>query len=163
MLASSSSVVEALSRNQTLNSVNPSAMPQMAPSAARKLSMALLNSNPTVVHRTQFKNRPRLLSLDKEALNSTVARDVSPSTSLSSMGKSSTAPRVESTGKTSLDSKFSIMSKPMSQHSSEHKKLADRRFAEGGGSNENLLASIAEVDLQDPEPVPSKSQTVTIH
>ena len=128
----------------------------MAPSTARKLSIALLNSNPTVVHRTQFRNRPKLLSLDKDALNLTVAPELSSSTSLSSTGRSSNIPLIESTGKTSADSKFSIKSKPMSQHSSEHKKLAERRFADGGGSNENLLTSIAEVDLQDSEPIPSK-------
>lgn len=117
--------------------------------------MALLNSNPTVVHRTQFKSRPKLLlSFDKSVLD--LAPDGSPSTSLSSTGKSSTAPRVESTGKTSLDSKFSMKSKAASQHSSEQKKLVEKRLAEAGGSTENPLTSIAEVDLQDPEPVPSK-------
>lgn len=144
-----------LSRSQTpigLDTVTT--MPAMPPNTARKLSMALLNSNPTVVHRTQFKSRPKLLSFDKSVLDQ--ALDGSPSTSLSSTGKSSTAPRVESTGKTSLDSKFSMISKAVSQHSSEHKKLAEKRLAEAGGSTENPLTSIAEVDLQDPEPVPSK-------
>jgi protein-serine/threonine kinase len=118
--------------------------------------MALLNSNPTVVHRTQFKNRPKLISLDKGTPDSNTVPEDSQSTSLSSIGKSSTAPRVESTGKTSLDSKFSTNSKAVSQHSSEHKKLVEKKLADGGGSTENPLTSIAEVDLQDPEPVPSK-------
>jgi protein-serine/threonine kinase len=118
--------------------------------------MALLTSNPTVIHRAQFKSRPNLLSLDKGVLDSAVAADGSPSTSLSSTGKSSTALRVESTGKTSLDSKFSMNSKGISQHSSEHKKLAEKKLAEHGGSTENPLTSIAEIDLQDPEPVPSE-------
>jgi hypothetical protein len=50
-----------------------------------------------------------------------------------------------------------VNSKGVSQHSSDHKKLAERKLVEGGGSTENLLSSIAEVDLQDPEPVPSTS------
>ena len=119
--------------------------------------MALLNSNPTVVHRIQFKNRPKLISLDKATTGSTAVPENSQSTSLSSIGKSSNTPRVESTGKTSLDSKFSMNSKVVSQHSSEHKKLVEKRLVDAGGSAENPLTSIAEVDLQDPEPVPSKS------
>lgn len=109
-----------------------------------------------MVHRTKFKNRPKLISLDKRTPDSNEVLEDSQSTSLSSIGTSSTAPRVESTGKTSLDSKFSTNLKAVSQNSSEQKKLVEKKITDGGGSTEKLLTSIAEVDLQDPEPMPSK-------
>jgi hypothetical protein len=46
----------------------------------------------------------------------------------------------------------------MSQHSSENKKALSKQATGEGGSNENNLAPIAEVDgMETPEPVPSES------
>jgi protein-serine/threonine kinase len=64
----------------------------------------------------------------------------------------------DSTGKTSLDSKFSHISKVISQHSSD-KKLITKQMTGDGGSNENVLTPIAEIEtpaILVPEPVPSE-------
>lgn len=137
------------------NTEIPPYSPSPSYSVVRKLSSVFLNAPSTVVHRTQFKSRPSLKSHDRGMVD--INLDGSPSsTSHSSSGKSSTAPRVESTGKTSLDSKISMSSKGLSQHSSENKKL----HVEGGGSHENALTPIAEVDMMDPEPIPSKCPVI---
>jgi protein-serine/threonine kinase len=113
---------------------------------------------PTVVHRTQFKSRPSVISIDKGVIE--ITPEASPSTSPESStnsGKSSLPRPGESTGKTSLDSKFSSKSKVISQHSSENKKVVSKQTAGEGGSNENNLAPIAEVEsVETPEPVPSE-------
>lgn len=83
----------------------------------------------------------------------------SPSTSTAdsstNTGKSSIPRPAESTGKTSLDSKFSTKSKGVSQHSSENKKAMSKQAAGEQVSNENVLTPIAEVETA--EPSPSKS------
>ena len=62
----------------------------------------------------------------------------------------------ESTGKTSLDSKFSSSkSNRIAQRSSENKRSAVKQPM-ARGSNSHELAPIAEVDLVDEDPVPSK-------
>jgi len=114
---------------------------------------------PTVVHRTQFKSRPSVISIDRGVIELTP--EASPSTSTESSrnsGKSSLPRPGESTGKTSLDSKFSSSkSKAVSQHSSENKKILSKQTTGEGGSNENPLTPIAEVEAPEaPEPVPSE-------
>lgn len=112
-----------------------------------------------------------LVSLDKGVMG--ITSEGSPPTSTESSrnsGKSglSSPPRPgESTGKTSLDSKFYTKSSKLgSQHSSENKKVAQKQELGETGSGENLLEPIAEVDLSDaPEPVPSEyffSQCVSL-
>lgn len=72
-------------------------------------------------------------------------------------GKYSIPRPCESTGKTSLESKFSTNSKGVSQHSSENKKAMSKHATGEGGSNENALTTIAEIDnTETPEPIPSK-------
>jgi len=135
--------------------------PQTSASAqGRRFSMVLLKGQlePTVVHRTQFKSRPSVMSIDRGVVEITQepSPPISPQSS-SNSGKSSIPRPGESTGKTSLDSKFSSKSKGVSQHSSENKKATPKQATGEGGSNENNLAPIAEVDcLEAPEPVPSK-------
>jgi len=92
----------------------------------------------------------------------------SPSTSAGgssiNSGNSSIPRPGESTGKTSLDSKFSTNSKGVSHHSSENKKAASKQATAEGGSNENVLAPIAEVEsVEAPEPIPSKLLQAQIH
>jgi protein-serine/threonine kinase len=122
-------------------------------------SAALLKSQlePTVVHRAQFKSRPSVISFDKDIIELTPESSPSNSAESSSNGSKSTVPR-QSTGKTSHDSKFSAKSKAASQHSSDHKKAVAKQTTAEGGSNENVLTPIAEVEaIEPPEPVPSKS------
>lgn len=128
-------------------------------------SAALLKSQlqPTVVHRAQFKSRPSVISFDKGIIELTP--EFSPSTSAESSSNSgkSSVPRQQSTGKTSLDSKFSAKSKVASQHSSDNKKAAIKQAAAEGGSNENVLSPIAEVEaFEAPEPVPSESASTVV-
>jgi protein-serine/threonine kinase len=125
--------------------------------------MTLLKAQlePTVVHRTQFKSRPSLISMDRGLTELTPPPEGSPSTSAESSnnsGKSSVPRSGELTGKTSLfDSKYSQKSKIASQHSSENKKLLSKQATPEGGSNENSLTPIAEVEApDDPEPTPSE-------
>jgi hypothetical protein len=93
------------------------------------------------------------------------ALEGTPSTSAeSSSGKSSVPRSGELTGKTSLfDSKYSQKSKIASQHSSENKKILSKQTTPEGGSNENPLTPIAEVDVpEDPVPTPSESPIQTL-
>lgn len=138
-----------------------SASPQPSTSAqGRRFSMVLLKGQlePTVVHRAQFKSRPSVISIDRGVIE--ITTEPSPPTSpgsSSNSGKSSIPRPGESTGKTSLDSKFSSKSKGVSQHSSENKKVVSKQATGEGGSNENTLAPIAEVEcVETPEPVPSE-------
>lgn len=135
------------------SSVNP-------PGLRRKLSLALSKGQlePTVVHRTQFKSRPSIISIDNVIEISPVGSpSASAGDSSSNSGKSSIPRPYESTGKTSLDSKFSTNSKGASQHSSENKKAVSKQVTGEGGSNENALTPIAEVEITEtPEPIPSK-------
>jgi protein-serine/threonine kinase len=125
-----------------------------------RFSLALLKGQlgPTVVHRTQFKSRPSVISIDRGIIGTT-PEPSSPTSaeSTSNSGKSSIPRPGESTGKTSLDSKFSSKSKCVSQHSSENKKVLSKQATGERGSNENNLPPIAEVEcVETPEPVPSK-------
>jgi hypothetical protein len=62
----------------------------------------------------------------------------------------------ESTGKTSLDSKFSSqISNRLAQSSSENKKTAGNQVV-AGGSSPTELAAIAEVEFIEAAPVPSE-------
>jgi protein-serine/threonine kinase len=94
------------------------------------------------------------------------ALEGTPSTSAESSGNSgkSSVPRSgELTGKTSLfDSKYSQKSKIASQHSSENKKILSKQATPEGGSNENPLTPIAEVEVpEDPVPIPSECPVQT--
>lgn len=140
------------------SSTEPSCQINNKPSAA-----ALEDTlEPTVVHRIQFKSRPSLMSIDRGVLELTPP-DGSPSTSAesgSNSGKSSNpnSRPGDSTGKTSLDSKFSASkAKIFSQHSSDNKKVVAKQMVGERELNENAapLASIEEI--VDPEPVPSKA------
>ncbi|TVY83433.1 Serine/threonine-protein kinase cbk1 [Lachnellula suecica] len=129
--------------------------PVNPPGIRRKFSLAFGQLEPTVVHRAQFKSRPSIISNDKE-----ISPVGSPSTSTgdssANSGKSSVPRPYESTGKTSLDSKFSTKSKGISQHSSENKKGIYKQATGEGGSNENALPPIAEIDIAEaPEPSPT--------
>jgi hypothetical protein len=130
---------------------------------SKKVSISFLRkpTTPTVVHRSQPKVR---LSLDKELKE--IAPEVSPSTSgeastntSGNSGKSS-APGNNSTGKTSLDSKFNVPEKnassSQSQHSTEKKVTAKQPATEV--LVEAPLTPIQEQDVIEvsPEPVPSK-------
>lgn len=98
-----------------------------------------------------------MISYDKGVIELTPESSPSNSAESSSNGGKSTIPR-QSTGKTSLDSKFSAKSKAASQHSSDNKKAAVKQVTGESGSNENVLTPIAEVDaVEAPEPVPSES------
>jgi len=95
------------------------------------------------------------------------ALEGTPSTSAessSNSGKSSVPRSGELTGKTSLfDSKYSQKSKIASQHSSENKKLLSKQATPEGGSNENPLTPIAEVEVpEDPVPTPSECPMQTL-
>lgn len=117
-----------------------------------------LNPEQTIVHRTSQKGRPNLLSLDKVVI---VSPEVSSSTS-GENSKSSSANRAESTGLTSLNSKFSL-SLSKTHHSSENKKIVSPKTGQvdGQSSNENALPPILEASAQEvfeclPLPVPSE-------
>src|SRR5580700_4059273 len=130
---------------------------------SKKVSISFLRmpATPTVVHRSQQKAR---LSLDKELKE--ITPEVSPSTSgeastntSGNSGKSS-APGNNSTGKTSLDSKFNVPEKAasssQSQHSTEKKVTAKQPATEV--LTEGPLTPIQEQDMIEvsPEPVHSK-------
>jgi hypothetical protein len=110
----------------------------------RKISQLFNHDEPTIVHRAQFKSRPSLIE-----------PSTSPSTTTTSSGKSSDPRPAQSTGKTSLDSKFSSKSVGATQRSSENKK-AQAKVMPGDFGSSAELAPIAEVDMIDPEPVPSE-------
>lgn len=143
----------------------PSSRPGSPHGLGKKLSLSFLKGQlePTVVHRTQFKSRPSIISMDKGILNISLTPEASPSPetspsnsggeSSSNTGKYSTTPG-ESTGKTSLESKNSAKSKAASQ-SSENKKVCPKQILVDSGSDP--LTTIPEVEtVEDPEPVPSK-------
>jgi protein-serine/threonine kinase len=118
----------------------------------------------TVVHRSQLKSRPSLISIDKGVGVVEIMPDASPSTSAETSGNSgkSSGPEIHnnSTGKTSQDSKFSLLAKKasgLSQHSSENKKTVIKQLA-AEGSVETPLKPIQEVEVVEivPEPVPSE-------
>ena len=119
----------------------------------RKVTQFFTQDEPTVVHRAKFKSRPSLIEVTPEG-----------STPQSSGGcdSSKSFRPYESTGKTSLDSKFagsnstSSKSNRVVQRSFENKKVATKQaIPRGSGSHE--LTTIAEVETVDPEPIPSKS------
>ncbi|EKD15529.1 serine/threonine-protein kinase cbk1 [Drepanopeziza brunnea f. sp. 'multigermtubi' MB_m1] len=148
-------------RNSVSNASMAEAPPSPVSSPARRLSAVILKCQlePTVVHRTQFNNRPSLISIDKGATDVTPEGTPSTSTeSRSNSGKSSVPRPGESTSKTSLDSKLSSQKyKMISQHSSENKKVVIKQpTGDCGGSNEHpvLLAPIVE-SLETPEPAPT--------
>jgi protein-serine/threonine kinase len=140
--------------------------PSLSSGVTRKVSLPFLRTPmpPTVVHRSQLKALPSLMSIDKGMSVVEILPDISPSTSAETSvnsGKSS-GPETHnnSTGKTSQDSKFSQLAKKVSghsQHSSENKKTAVKQLP-GYGSVETPLKPIQEVEVIEvvPEPVPSK-------
>lgn len=150
---------------------SPPAPPQignveLARELAKKVSMSFNNMRPsvqppTVVIRSP-KSRPSL-SLEKEVLELTP--EVSPSTSWetsgNSAGKQSAPARTNSTGMTSLDSKFSA-GKMLSGHSSntENKRAmaTKQQVAEETIVNNSLMpiSEVAHEVMIAPVPVPSK-------
>lgn len=46
----------------------PLSPPPESVALTKKISMAIMKAPPTIVHRTQFKSRPSLISLDKAVL-----------------------------------------------------------------------------------------------
>lgn len=141
----------------------------LAKELAKKMSMSFNNMRssvqPTVVVRSP-KSRPSLVSLDKGVMELTA--EVSPSTSGETSGNSAgkqsgPARTTNSTGMTSLDSKFSAGMKMLSGHSSntESKKalVAKQLLAEETTVN-NSLTPISEVVHEiviAPVAIPSKS------
>lgn len=134
----------------------------------KKISMAMLKGHvePTVVYRAQYKtNRPLVVSLEKGDCDPAIIEiipDVSPSTSggdSNSTGRKSSAPGPgQSTGKTSLDSKWSpkCIGISHSAHSTENKKSSGKTVGDLN-TNENILTSIAETESYRAEsPSPSK-------
>lgn len=142
----------------------------IAKELAKKVSMSFARNNitPTVVVRSP-KSRPSVVgnSLDKGVMELTP--EVSPSTSGEASGNSSgkqAAPaRTNSTGMTSLDSKFSAGMKMLSGHSSgmENKKgfagaIAKQLLPEESVVNNGLtpISENAQEIHIEPVPVPSK-------
>lgn len=139
------------------------------PGVGRKISMALSKGQlePTVVHRTQFKGRPCIISIEQEINHKAVQQitlDTSPSTSgvdsTSNGRKSSPLGASELTAKTSVDSKASTKSKktPVPQHSSETKRVVLNQPTTTCGPNESVLTTITETEgLGVLDPIPSKN------
>lgn len=128
-----------------------------------KISMALHGAPPTVVHRTQFKSRLSLISLDKGVSEFMPEPPTPPSSaeSTSNSGKSSAPGAGQSTEKTSLDSKFSKKSAGTSQHSSENKKATSPIAASDANQMDGGLTPIAEsYIIESPQPIPSKLCTL---
>ena len=153
--------------NNSISDVDPALSPPASPGGlGRKLSMALLKGQPeqpTVVHRTKFKSRPSVMSMDREILEITPENSPSTSTRESSSGKSSVPRPGESTGKTSLDSKFSTKSKGQSHNSSENKKTVSKQTPGEGGSFESPLTPIAEVEHSEALEPPAPSKLLLEH
>lgn len=148
----------------------------IAKELAKKVSQSFARNNipTTVVVRTQ-KSRPSIVgSLDKGVMELTP--EVSPSTSGEASGNSSGKGKVveigahtNSTGMTSLDSRFSAGMKMLSGHSSENKKgfagnvnggLGRQLVPEESVVNNSLTPiseNVQEVHIFEPVPVPSKS------
>lgn len=118
--------------------------------------MKSLQMAPTVVHRQPTKPRVTLRSLEKSALELTA--EASPATSSGetsgNSGKSS-APG-NSTGKTSLDSKFSSPAKVLSGHFSENKKGQGCLKVVGLEDSCELSPIHEGVVEVTPQPIPSK-------
>ncbi|RAL66204.1 hypothetical protein DID88_005876 [Monilinia fructigena] len=137
----------------------PLSPPPESVALGKKISMALLKTPPTIVHRTQFKSRPSLISLDKGVLEfmPEATTPLSSAESTSNSGKSSGPDAKQSTQKTSLESKFSQKSAGISQHSSENKKAAPKTMIQAEGSSaDGLLTPITESDnVECPQPVPT--------
>ncbi|TGO51637.1 hypothetical protein BCON_0157g00180 [Botryotinia convoluta] len=137
----------------------PLSPPPESVALGKKISMALLKAPPTIVHRTQFKSRPSLISLDKGVLEFIPDAPTPPSSaeSASNSGKSSGPDAKQSTQKTSLESKFSQKSVGVSHHSSENKKVMQKNMNQAEVSSaEGVLASITEGDnVECPQPVPT--------
>lgn len=137
----------------------PLSPPPESVALGKKISLALLKAPPTIVHRTQFKSRPSLISLDKGVLEFMPDAPTPPSSaeSASNSGKSSGPDAKQSTQKTSLESKFSQKSVGVSHHSSENKKMMSKNMNQAEVSSaEGVLASITEGDnVECPQPVPS--------
>ncbi|KAJ8071595.1 hypothetical protein OCU04_001918 [Sclerotinia nivalis] len=137
----------------------PLSPPPESVALGKKISMALVKAPPTIVHRTQFKSRPSLISLDKGVLEFMPDAPTPPSSaeSTSNSGKSSGPDAKQSTQKTSLESKFSQKSAGISQHSSENKKAIPKALNQAEGSSaDGVLASITETDnVECPQPVPT--------
>jgi hypothetical protein len=144
---------------------NPPPMPSNPPSLeiSKKVSLSFLRipATPTVVQRSQPKSRP---SIDKEAAE--ILPEVSPSTSgeastntSGNSGKSS-APGNNSTGKTSLDSKFNLPEKTASSSQSQHptEKKANVKQPATEVLVEGSLTPIHEQEIIEipPETIPSK-------
>lgn len=122
--------------------------------------MAILKTPPTIVHRTQFKSRPSLISVDKGVLDfmPEAPTPASSAESTSNSGKSSGPDAKQSTQKTSLESKFSQKSVGISQHSSENKKATPKVKTQAeSNSADGVLTPITEGDnIECPQPVPSE-------
>jgi hypothetical protein len=122
---------------------------------------------PTIVHRSELKARPSLISVDKGAGLVEIITDVSPSTSAETNGNSGKSSGPEnhgnsgnSTGKTSQDSKFSLLVKKVSgqpQHSSENKTVVKQTPVEGTMETPLMPIQEGETAVVIPEPVPSRS------
>lgn len=143
---------------------------ELARELVKKVSMPFNNMRPsvqppTVVIRSP-KSRPSL-SLEKGVLELTpeVSPSTSGETSGNSAGKQSAPARTNSTGMTSLDSKFSA-GKMVSGHSSntENKKVAvtKQQVAEETIANNSLMpiSEVAQEVVIVPIPVPSKPISV---
>lgn len=135
----------------------------------QKVSAAFVRGKlePNVVHRAQFKSRPSLISLDKEVweISPEGSGPATPDSSRNSgkSGLSSPATPGESTGKTSLDSKFLAKSSKLdSQQSSENKKVIHKQETVDVELTESFLEPIAEIDPSDNEPIPSKLPWITL-
>lgn len=137
---------------------------ELARELVKKVSMSFNNMRPsvqppTVVIRSP-KSRPSL-SLEKAVLELTpeVSLSTSGETSGNSAGKQSAPARTNSTGMTSLDSKFSA-GKMLSGHSSENKKatVTKQQVAEETIVNNSLMpiSEVAQEVMIAPVPVPSK-------
>jgi hypothetical protein len=123
---------------------------------------------PTVVHRSELKTRPSLISINTGAGLVETVQEISPSTSAETSvnsGKSSVpennANSGNSTGKTSQDSKFSLLAKKgsgQSQHLFENKKTVVKQPpAEAPLETTLMPIQEAEMTVAFSEPVPSKS------
>lgn len=147
------------SRDETITPLSPSG------GISKRVSFSFLRMpiQPTVVHRSQLRARPSLMSIDKGVSLVEVVPDVSLSTSAETSGNSGKSSVPEnhnnSTGKTSQDSKFSQLAKvsAQSQHSPENNKTIVKQTVVES-SLETPPKPIQEVEVAEvtPEPIPSK-------
>lgn len=123
---------------------------------------------PTIVHRTEMKGRPSLPSIDGGVSLVEITPDVSPSTSAGTCGNSGKSSVPEnhnnSTGKTSQDSKFSLLAKKVSgqsQHSSQKKTIVVKQLpAESAVETPLMPIQETQMAVVVPEAVPSRSLTI---